>query len=396
MSTTKPGGRAPRRPARRPLPPEERVGTALFRLHKERAIQTVVRGALPVPLLRRLFSDAIPKREATTLPSEMWAAVAANFAAESPDYGLVLAQALHDRLAWDEEPETAEEWERIGEERPLEALWMAALSESKAVRKAFPQLASACLKAFHASPASRPPSWEFVEEILTVHGATLQDLRDAERDLEDAERRHESERQRSDDLRDELKRLRRETSELRGEKAQAEKKVAATLESRARTVPADSQRLEELERRLRKADKENEHLRRELDRARPELPSPEPSDAHEADEAPFPEPSLPPLSEDPNPRRRVMRQMLRKLFKKGKIGASHTHEDNVYRGVPDHEKGTAKAIIDLLYREGVLMPKPTTTDPHVSLRPERTAEVRSIVAGTIENPRIRRFVEEGD
>jgi hypothetical protein len=373
------------------------VGTALFRLHKERALQTVIRGALPVRVLRRLLADASPKREASAMPEEVWAAMAANFAAESADYGLLLAQALHDRLAWDEEPTAAEEWERIGQERPLEALWMAALSESRAMRKAFPQFASACLKVFHASPASRPPSWEFVEEVLTVHGTTLQDLRDAERDLDDAERRHEAERQRSEDLRDELKRLRRETSELRADKAQAEKKAAAALEARARIVPGDAQRIEELERRLRKADKENEHLRRELARALPEAPSPEPTDVPEdAEGAPPAEPALPPLSEDPNPRRRVMRQMLRKLFKKGKIGASHTHEDNVYRGVPDHEKGTAKAIIDLLYREGVLMPKPTTTDPHVSLRPERTGEVRSIVAGRIENPRIRRFVEEAE
>jgi hypothetical protein len=87
--------------------------------------------------------------------------------------------------------------------------------------------------------------------------------------------------------------------------------------------------------------------------------------------------------------------MLRKLFKKGKIGASHTHEDNVYRGVADHEKGIAKAAMDLLYREGFLVPKPTATDPHVSLSPERTPEVRAIVSGRITNPRLRRFVEEG-
>jgi hypothetical protein len=49
--------------------------------------------------------------------------------------------------------------------------------------------------------------------------------------------------------------------------------------------------------------------------------------------------------------------------------------------------------MDLLYREGLLMPKPTTTDPHVSLRPERTAEVQAIVAGEIANPRLQRFVE---
>jgi hypothetical protein len=377
------------------------VATALFRLHKERAIRTVIRGTLPLALLRRLLRDTIPKREAASMPDEVWSAMAANVAAESADYGLLLGQALHDRLAWDEEPAAPEEWARLGQERPLEALWMAALSESKAVRKGFPQFAAGCLKAFQASPASRPPSWEFVEEILTVHGATLQDLRDAERDLEDAERRHEAERQRSDDLRDELKRLRRETSELRTDKALAEKKAAAALEAqaRAREAPADAHRFEELDRRLRKADKENEHLRRELDRARAATEEAGGARAVEMLDEPEStpaEPAQPPLSEDPNERRRVMRQMLRKLFKKGKIGASHTHEDNVFRGVPDHAKGTAKAIIDLLYREGVLMPKPTATDPHVSLSPERTAEVRAIIAGTIENPRLRRFVEESE
>lgn len=396
--------RSARVSAHRPLPPEERVGTALFRLAKERALQTLVRGALPLPVLRRLLRDVVPKREADSMPEEVWAAMAGNFATDSPDFGLPLAQALHDRLAWDQEPEGPEEWARLGQERPLEALWMAALSESKPVRKAFPQFATECVKAFQASPASRPPSWTFVEEVLAVHAHTLETLRDAERGLEDAERRYEAERQRSDDLRDELKRLRRETSDLRAEKAQAEKKAAAALEARARveSVPTDLQRIEELERRLRKAQKENEHLRRELERAEAEA-SPEESveepiegQPDAATGAPAPGPAQPPLSEDPNPRRRVMRQMLRKLFKKGKIGASHTHEDNVYRGVPDHEKGTAKVIMDLLYREGLLMPKPTATDPHVSLSPERTAEVRAIVAGTIENPRLRRFVEEAE
>jgi hypothetical protein len=402
VTSTKTAAKPKRAPAHRPLPPEERVATALFRLHKERAIRTVIRGTLPLPLLRRLLRDTIPKREAAAMPDEVWSAMAANVAAESADYGLILGQALHDRLAWDQEPATPEEWAHLGQERPLEALWMAALSESKAVRKGFPQFAAGCLKTFHASPASRPPSWEFVEEVLTVHGSALQDLRDAERDLDDAERRHEAERQRSDDLRDELKRLRRETSELRTEKALSEKKAAAALEARARETPADAQRFLELERRLRKADKENEHLRRELERARTETDETdeggevEPLDEADATPATPEHAPQPPLSEDPNERRRVMRQMLRKLFKKGKIGASHTHEDNVFRGVPDHAKGTAKAIIDLLYREGVLMPKPTTTDPHVSLSPERTAEVRAIIAGTIENPRLRRFVEESE
>ena len=48
--------------------------------------------------------------------------------------------------------------------------------------------------------------------------------------------------------------------------------------------------------------------------------------------------------------------------------------------------------MDLLYREGLLMPKPTVTDPHVSLAAERVAEIRAVIAGEIENPRLRRFV----
>src|SRR5262249_23568680 len=98
------------------------------------------------------------------------------------------------------------------------------------------------------------------------------------------------------------------------------------------------------------------------------------------------------LAADPIPERRVLRQILRKLFKKGKIGASHTHEDNVYRGVADHEKGIAKEAMELLYREGLLMPKPTTADPHVSLNPDEVPQVRAIISGEIANPRLRRFV----
>jgi hypothetical protein len=162
-------------------------------------------------------------------------------------------------------------------------------------------------------------------------------------------------------------------------------------------------RADELERKLRKAEKEREHLQRELARMQDErTPTPRPPDemlsGSGADEAVLDESALqlhsePSLSDDPNPRRRLLRQMLRKLVKKGKIGASHTHEDNVYRGVADHEKGIAKEVMDLLYREGFLVPKPTVTDPHVSLRPERLAEVRAIVAGELTNQRLRRFVE---
>jgi hypothetical protein len=384
----------------RPLPPDLKVLAALTLLTRERALQTLVRGALPVALLRRLLRDAIPAREAREMPEEIWSALAAGVAAEAETFGVTLAQALHDRLAWDREPASPEEWDRLGAERPLEALWMASLSEDRAIRKSFPRRTAEWLAAFRSSPQCRPPSWEFVEGVLDVHARSVREEHELGRTMQDLERRLAAEKERSDDLREELKRLRRETSELRAERAALEKKAAAR-EPRSWSGAPDAGRTEELERRLRKAEKENEHLRRELERGRASSPveALAPSERSLPGPSPVPVPAeaerASSLSEDTNPRRRVLRQILRKLFKKGKIGASHTHEDNVYRGVADHEKGMAKELVELLHREGFLMPKPTATDPHVSLNPERVGEIRWIIRGVVTSSRLRRFLEDG-
>jgi hypothetical protein len=369
---------------------------AFDRLFRAKALQMLLRGALPPTLIRRLLRPAFGKDPSLRLPDEAWASVAAKFALDTPDVGLVLAEALGDRLGWDREPARSEDWERLAEERPLEALWLGALSEDKAVRKGFPKLAAAALRAFAASPACPRPSWEFMEILLDLQASAVRDLDHLLKAGEDLARRVDAERQRSEDLREELKRLRRENAELRAERAAAEKRATAAAEVRAHASDSlAGARLEAVERKLRKAEKEAEHLRRELER-KDDAPTLDPPVAASAPAplAVLVEPRGPTIADDPNPRRRVLRQMLKKLFKKGKIGASHTHEDNVYRGVADHDKGLAKEAMDILYREGLLMPKPTTTDPHVSLRPERTAEVRAIVAGQIENPRLARFVEE--
>jgi hypothetical protein len=389
-------------PEPRPELTERRVFEAFDRLARHRAFHTLVRGAVPEKVLRRLLRDAVPRNQTAQQPPEVWASLAAGIALEGPGFGLALAEVLHDHLAWDQEPQEMDGWWEAAEERPLEALWMAALSESKAVRKEFSRISARCLEVFRDSPASKPPSWDFVEALFDAQARSARDVRDAEKRAEEAERHLEGERERLADLREELKRLRRENADLRGEKAQAERKAAQAealaAESASRATAEDVHRLEDLDRKLRKAEKEREHLERELARlARPAeatetAAGPEAEAVPEAEAEPIrlPQPSL---SDDPNSRRRVLRQMLRKLVKKGKIGASHTHEDNVYRGVADHDKGVAKEAIDLLYREGYLLPKPTTTDPHVSLRPERMPEIKAIVAGAIENPRLRRFVE---
>jgi len=375
----------------------ERVWRAFDRLARARAFYTLVRGALPLPTLRRLLKDAMPRSSAREMPNEVWASLAASIGLEDGTFAVPLAQALHEQVGWDREPADMDAWWRAVRERPLEALWMAALSESKPLRKEFNHVAEHCLENWRESPSCTPPSWEYVEALLDVQGASARDVRDAERRAEDSERKQSADRERLEELREELKRLRRENAELRGGKAEAERR-AARASGPAPAAPPDAMRLEELERRLRKSEKENEHLRREnvrLEAVRLEGPSvliesrPEPL-TPSAKVADLEDDSM---ARDPNPRSRVLRQMLRKLVKKGKIGAAHTHEDNVYRGVADHEKGIAKEAIELLYREGFFVPKPTATDPHVSISPERMGEVHGIIAGEIENARLVRFLE---
>ncbi len=387
------------------------VQNAYDRLGRQRALATLVRGALPHKLLRRMLRDAVPRREAHEIPDEAWASLAVGIALESPDFGLALAEALHDHLGWDREPATLDDWWPLVVERPLEALWNAALSADKVVRKEFAHIAQHTLENFRNSPECTPPSWEFIDAVLDVHGRQHRDLRDAERQIEEQSRRLDGERERLDELREELKRLRRENADLRGERAKAERRVEE-LEQGSAPAAGDDRRLEELERRARKAEKERDHAWAELERLREaaaraaaehEAEPGEPAAAEQSDEgaaagpqngADADEPGGLPLSADPNPRRRVIRQMLRKLVKKSKIGAAHTHEDNVYRGVADHEKGLAKEAMDLLYREGFFVPKPTAADPHVSIAPERLAEVQNLIAGRVENARLLRFCEE--
>jgi hypothetical protein len=374
------------------------VDAAFDRLAKQRALHTLVRGALPLATLKRLLKDAMPRNKAREMPDETWSSLAVGICMESADFGDRLAEALHERLGWDREPADMDEWWRAVRERPLEALWMAALSSSKDVKKEWSHIASHCIENFRTSPDSVPPSWEYVEGLLDVMGVTNQDLRDAERDADDAQRKYEAERERLDDLRDDLKRQRRELAELRAEVAEY-RREASTAPSDGTPLSDEARRSEDLERRLRKSEKEREHLHRRIERLEEALEGREDEDAAPEDasvpaESAAESEATNAIAADPNPRRRVMRAMLKKLLKKGKVGASHTHEDNVHRGVADHEKGIAKDAIDLLYREGYFVPKPTTTDPHVSIAPERVAAVKAIIAGEVSDPRLRRFLED--
>jgi hypothetical protein len=148
--------------------------------------------------------------------------------------GLHLAEALGDRLGWDREPARPEDWQRLADERPLEALWLGALSEDKAIRKGYPKLAASAIRAFTASPECPKPSWEFVDILLDLQALATREVDRLVKANDELHRRTETERVRSEDLRDELKRLRRENAELRAERAAADKRAAAATEARAR------------------------------------------------------------------------------------------------------------------------------------------------------------------
>src|SRR4029450_4056498 len=94
MSTPRPALREKRRVPSRPLPAEYLIGEAFRRLIRERALQTLVRGALPTPLLKRLLKDALPRSAAAEMPDEIWAGLAAGIGAETPEVGNTLAAAL--------------------------------------------------------------------------------------------------------------------------------------------------------------------------------------------------------------------------------------------------------------------------------------------------------------
>jgi hypothetical protein len=383
----------PTREAKKAALPAQ-AAAAIARLARVGALATLVRGALPTDNLKRLLKDALPARVAREMPPEVWSSFAAGIAAESPVFALALAQELHDRLSWDREPRDLVAFWPLVRERPLEALWMAALSESRPVRKEFSHIAQHCLANFRSSPECTPPSWEFLEGVLDIHAQTAGRVRDAEKELEAAERRFEGESQHLRELREELRRLRRENSELRTGRAVAERRAEA-LADEARKATEDTRRLEELERRALRAEKEREHALRELERRLRSGESALPPSFEEAASETGPFPAASPLrAAAVGPRERVLRQILKRLFNKGKIGASHTHEDNVLRGVADHEKGIAKEAMALLYREGFLVPKPTVTDPHVSLNPDRTNEIRAIIDGRVESPRLRSFFQD--
>ena len=100
------------------------------------------------------------------------------------------------------------------------------------------------------------------------------------------------------------------------------------------------------------------------------------------------EPAVDPaIADDPLPRRRAARRMLRRLDGMGKYGGYHTEFRHLARGFAGHERALALEVGEALLRAGFLAEKPSVGQRHVSLVAARTSEIRALVErGTCEEP----------
>jgi len=75
----------------------------------------------------------------------------------------------------------------------------------------------------------------------------------------------------------------------------------------------------------------------------------------------------------------ISADILHKLFRKRKWGASHTSIDNLHKSCLSHLKGKYKEVAQQLIKEGFVLSKPTSYGLEVSLNPEKRVEIISIV-----------------
>ena len=95
----------------------------------------------------------------------------------------------------------------------------------------------------------------------------------------------------------------------------------------------------------------------------------------------------PGIADDPLPRRRAARRMLRRLDGMGKYGGYHTEFRHLARGFAGHERALALEVGEALLRGGLLAEKPSVGQRHVSLVAARTSDIRALIErGTSDEP----------
>jgi hypothetical protein len=72
-------------------------------------------------------------------------------------------------------------------------------------------------------------------------------------------------------------------------------------------------------------------------------------------------------------------QILKKLRRRDNWGGSHTAFDDLPKSIPKHLRGKAKDAADELISEGLLISKQTSYGLHVSLNPQRKADIDKLI-----------------
>jgi hypothetical protein len=72
-------------------------------------------------------------------------------------------------------------------------------------------------------------------------------------------------------------------------------------------------------------------------------------------------------------------QILKKLRRRDNWGGSHTAFDDLPKGIPKHLRGKAKDAAEELISEGLLIPKQTGYGLHVSLNPQKKADIDKLI-----------------
>ncbi len=86
------------------------------------------------------------------------------------------------------------------------------------------------------------------------------------------------------------------------------------------------------------------------------------------------------IEDDPCPRRRHARRVLRRLLHKRKVGAQyHTEFDHLARGAPQEDRADALHIGEELIRAGLLGEKPSVGQRHVYLRREALPAIHALI-----------------
>lgn len=86
------------------------------------------------------------------------------------------------------------------------------------------------------------------------------------------------------------------------------------------------------------------------------------------------------IRDDPCPRRRHARLVLRRLLHKRKIGSQyHTEFDHLARGAPPEDRADALAVGEALIRSGLLGEKPSVGQRHVYLRRDALPGIHALI-----------------